>query len=381
MVDFTDPAASDWWNGMAHPLYRQGVAFFKNDDGEYLPEDGRSANGMQGDEYHNIYGFYYGKAMYEGMHPPIPAGEGSGRETRGLIYARSVWSGSQRFPAVFLGDQKPTFDHIRASLRAGLNMGLAGFAYWTADVFGLDGKTSPEIHMRYAQWALLNPVARYFLRPPQIDATRFPWSHGAEVESNFRKYTELRYRLLPYYYSLAWEAYRAGIPIIRPMLLEFPDNPRFADCADQYMLGDRLLVAPVVTAGEVQRKIVLPAGIWHDFWSGQAWQGPAEIEYPAALDCLPILVRGGRILPLGPLMQHIPDDHRFEQLELHLYPPLPAECLLYDDDGVTTAYRDGDYTLVRVRAEGTGSRPEVRTVPVAGRMEWQPKFSLIVHGA
>ncbi len=157
MPDFANPAAADWWNGLQRPLYDQGIAFFKNDDGEYLPEEARSATGMDGCEYHNLYGFYYGRAQF--------AGAAAARE-RPLIYARSAWVGSQRYPALFLGDQKPTRQGMLNSLRAGLNLSLAGFAYWTADVFGLDGTTTPEMHMRYAQYALFSPIARYFWRPP-----------------------------------------------------------------------------------------------------------------------------------------------------------------------------------------------------------------------
>jgi len=158
MLDFTNPEAVAWWNEYLRPLYKQGVAFFKNDDGESLPDNAHSVLGMDGREYHNLYGFFYGKGLSEGM--------AALDDRRPLIYARSVWVGSQRYPAMFLGDQKPTFECLRRTMRASLNMSLAGFAYWTADVFGLDGKTTPETHMRYAQWALLVPVARYFVRPP-----------------------------------------------------------------------------------------------------------------------------------------------------------------------------------------------------------------------
>lgn len=371
MLDFTHPQAAAWWNALSAPLYAQGVSFFKNDDGEYLPETARAANGMDGSEYHNLYGFYYGRALHNGM-----TAEG---DRRGLVYARSVWAGSQRHPAVFLGDQKPTFAHMRASLRAGLNIGLAGFAYWTADVFGLDGKTTPETHMRYAQWALLNPLARYFWRPAEIDDTRFPWSHGAEAEANFRKYTELRYRLLPYYYALACEARQTGMPFVRPLLLEYPDDPRFADCADQYLLGSDLLVAPVLEAGSRSRRILLPAGTWHDFWSDAKWQGPGGIEYAAPPDCLPVLARGGSILPLGPVLQSIPDGHRFEQLELHAYGPLPAEGSLYDDDGTSREYERGAFCWLGLRIAGSREKPSLEIQKLAGDWDWKPDARIVVH--
>ena len=339
MFDFSNPEASAWWLEKMKPLFAQGVDFFKNDDGEYLPLDARSGRGLDGREYHNLYGFYYGKALYEGMQALD--------DRRGLVYARSVWAGSQRYPGMFLGDQKPTFACIRRTLRAGMNLGLAGFAYWTADVFGLDGKTSEETHMRYAQWALLSPIARYFWRPPEVDDTRFPWSHGTRAEANFREHASLRYRLLPDYYTLAWQAWQRGLPILRPMLLEHQADERFADVYDQVMLGDALLLAPMVEPEADTRHILLPQGVWHDFWSTQYWLGPGEIDYPAPLERLPLLVRGGAILPLGPVIQSIPDGHRFTELSLHIYPPYPASGLLYEDDGCTRAYQEGNFRLTR----------------------------------
>jgi alpha-glucosidase (family GH31 glycosyl hydrolase) len=358
MIDFANPAAATWWNERMRPLYDQGIVLFKNDDGEYLPDDARSALGMEGREYHNMYGFFYGRAIYDGM--------AALDDRRPMIYARSVWVGSQRYPAMFLGDQKPTFDHIRSTIRAGLNMGLLGFAYWTPDVFGLDGKTTLETHMRYAQWALLAPVARYFWRPPEIDNTRLPWSHGPEAEANFRAYARLRYRLLPYYCALAWEAFRTGLPLLRPMLLEYQEDVRFAGTDDQVLLGDRLLLAPVLEAGATTRQVLLPAGLWHDFWSGRSYTGGGTIDYPAPLDRLPILVRGGSILPLGPALDYIPDDHRFDELELHCWPPYPAACTLYDDDGRTRAYQHGQFSTTAMRVDAGGARVTVRIGAVVG---------------
>ncbi len=376
MVDFSNPAAAAWWNGRLRPLYEQGVAFFKNDDGEYLPPKGRSALGLEGREYHNLYGFFYGRALYEGM--------AQLDDRRPWIYSRSAWAGSQRYPAMFLGDQAPSYAHMRATLRAGLNLGLSGFAYWTADCFGLSGKTTPETHMRYAQWALLCPVARYFWRPPEVDGTRFPWSHGPDVEANFRAYAQLRYRLLPYYYALADESYRTGLPIVRPMLLEFPQDERFAAADDQFMLGDRLLVAPVMEAGATKRRIVLPEGVWHDFWSGEVYEGGGEIEYPAPLNRLPLLVRGGTILVLGPERASIPDDHAFDHLFLHLWPPYPAEGWLYDDDGRTRAYRRGECSRTRFSALEEEGRVVVRVAPAAGDFPEQVpsrQVEIVLHRA
>jgi alpha-glucosidase len=381
MFDFANPAAAAWWNTLMRPLYAQGVAFFKNDDGEYVPPDARSALGMDGREYHNPYGFFYGRAIYQGMEALD--------ERRGFIYARSVWAGSQRYPALFLGDQRPTFDHVRSSMLAGLNLGLLGFAHWTADVFGLDGKTTPELHRRYAQWALLVPVARYFWRPPAVDDTRFPWSHGADNEGNFRFHAQLRYRLLPYYHLLGWEAYRTGLPVMRPMLLEFTDDPRFAAESNQVMLGGCLLLAPVLepedaATGIAQRRIQLPAGIvWHDFWSAATYPGGGVITYPAPRDHVPLLVRGGSIVPMGPAMPFVQDGHHFNELELHCYPPYPAQLVFFDDDGHTRAYQTGSYSTTEFHVSGSYETSVRLTIGAAeGGFPEQPaqqELSLRLH--
>jgi alpha-glucosidase (family GH31 glycosyl hydrolase) len=385
MIDFSNPAAATWWNERLRPLYQQGVSFIKNDAGESLPADGHSALGMDGSEYHNLYGFFYSRALYEG--------QAALDERRPFVYARTVWVGSQRYPAagpagasgaLFLGDQKPTFPHIRNTMRAGLNLSLLGFAYWTADVFGLDGKTTLETHMRYAQWALMAPVARYFWRPSDVDGTRLPWSHGAAAEDNFRTYADLRYRLLPYYYALAWQAHETGLPILRPLLLEFQEDTRFADCYDQMLLGDRVLLAPVVEAGATSRKIALPEGFWYDFWAEQAYEGGVEITYTAPLERLPMLIRGGSILPMGPSLPRIGDDHRFGWLKLHCYPPYPAACLLYDDDGLTRAYQRGEFALTRVGVDGDADHTTIRIMPALGSFPGQlPQraMEIVLHRA
>ncbi len=376
MIDFTNPGATRWWKEKLTPLFHQGIAFFKNDDGEYLPDSARSALGLSGAEHHNLYGFYYGRATYEASRAID--------DRRPIIYARSVWAGSQRYPALFLGDQTPTFHHVRATLRAGLNLGLAGFAYWTADVFGLDGRTTPETHMRHAQWAMLSPIARYFWRPASIDPTRFPWSHGAQAEENFRRLAQLRRRLLPYYNYLAWEAHLTGVPLLRPMLLEFPGDERFEATEDQVMIGDRLLLAPVLSAGARERRIVLPDGTWHDFWSGQSWAGGTTVNVSAPLDRVPLLARGGAILPLLPLAAGSVDGASFESLELHLWSPFSDAFVLHEDDGLTQAYQRGETALTRIEVEQHSAQVDLRVFPAAGTFPGLPQqrcWTVVLHGA
>jgi hypothetical protein len=138
---------------------------------------------------------------------------------------------------------------------------------------------------------------------------------------------------------------------MRPMMLEFQEDARLAEVYNQMLLGDRLMLCPVMEAGAVTRRVILPAGRWYDWWTDQSWEGPGEVEVPAPLDTMPVLVRGGTLLPLGPALQCIPDGHTFDHLEFHLWPPYPARFDLYDDDGASRAYKLGDYTVTHISAD------------------------------
>lgn len=364
MMDFTHPETVKWWNRRLEPLYRQGVAFIKNDDGEYLPAEARSHIGMDGREYRNVYPFFYSRAHFQGMEAL--------RSRRGFILARAAWVGSQRFPGLFLGDQKPTWNHLRSVLRAGLSLSVLGFAWWLGDIFGLDGSVSADFHRRSAQLGLLFPLARMFWRPPTIDGTRFPWSWDAETEESFRTHAELRYRLLPYLYQLGFEAASTGIPLARPMMLEFPADPRLSQVDDQLMLGDRLLLAPVLDPDTLQREVVFPDGVWHDWWSPQTVKGDQTLSVPAPPHRIPLYVKGGTIVPMGPILSHIPSEHRFEVLELHAFPPWPAQGRLYEDDGISRAWQQGENAQTLFVVESEGRRIAIRISAIGGRFAGQP---------
>ena len=351
------------------PLYRSGISVFKNDDGEYLPRNAHSHNGMTGNEFHNIYGFYYGKAIYEGME------ELDSR--RAIIFSRSVWAGSQRYPGLFLGDQHPDFENIKKTMRAGLNMSLLGFAYWGADIFGLDGKTTPETHMRYAQWALFSPIARYFYRPENIDKSRQPWLQTAAVKDNFRDLVNFRYKLLPYYYSCAWEAYRRGIPIIRPMFLEFPNDENLWAVDDEVMIGDTLLLAPVIKSGATSRTVYFPEGEWFDVWDGTRYEGKQSVVIPAPLNKVPLFARSGGVLVLGPAAASIGEKHVFNQLEMHFWGRRDALYQLYDDDGVTRNYIAGEFQKTTISLHDEEISVVIKIKPEL--TEYHPIFSNRVY--
>lgn len=337
MVDFTNPNAAQWWTEKLAPLYKDGVDFFKNDDGEYLPKESRSSLGLESEEFHNLYGFYYGKSIYENMQQLD--------NRRPIIYSRSVWAGSQRYPGMFLGDQKADFPNMQRAFWAGLNMSLLGFNYWTADCFGLSGKTTPEVHMRYAQWALLVPIARYFFRPSSIDRTRFPWSYGELVEKNFKKYCNLRYRLLPYYYSQAWNSCNTGVPVFRPLWFEFPADSASYKIQDQAMIGSDIMIAPVFINKARKRLVYFPRGNWFNFWTNEQITGAGGFEVDVPFDQLPMFIRDGAIIPFGKQLMNMPAEHRFDQLEIHNWGNRANSFRIYDDDGLSTNYSQGEYLI------------------------------------
>ncbi len=331
-VDFTNRNACDWWFEKQKPLLDQGVYFFKNDGAEYLPKGSRSSIGLDDEEYHNIYCFYYTKALFERC-------QEYHTDKRALVFSRTNWAGTQRYPGIFLGDQTPEFKHIAATMRCGLNMSLLGYAYWGADVLSLYKSPSAEQHRRYSQWSIFSPLSRYFSSPD--DTNRNPWGINKECEENFRRHIDLKMRLLPYYYRLARESYDTGIPIIRPLYLEFPDDPHTRPIWQQPMIGDTLMMAPVLESGVTSIKVYFPKGTWYSWWNGTKFEGPGWFDVPVDDGHLPLFVRGGKPLILGRALQFIPDGHRFDEIEVHIFPPFDGSVVLYEDDFSTLSYQQG----------------------------------------
>ena len=197
-----------------------------------------------------------------------------------------------------------------------------------------------------------------------------PWAHGPEVEAICRRFAELRYRLLPYTYTLAWEAHTLGLPLMRPLVLNYPDDPRVWTLGHEFLWGDDLLVAPVTREGATAWPVYLPAGRWYDFWTGDRYEGPGGITVPAPLDRLPLLVRAGAILPMGPVVQHT-GERPLDEVTLLIYPEGTSRFELYEDDGRSNAYLRGRHVLTSVRVRGgagpgDGPHRRARGRPVGG---------------
>ena len=319
VVDFTNPEAVRWYQDKHRRLLKQGVAVFKTDMGEAVPREAVFADGRHGDEMHNLYPLLYNRTVWETV-----AEKWNGC---GIVWGRSGYAGSQRYPVNWGGDSFSTFSEMAAVLRGGLSYGLSGVPFWSQDIGGFQGgKPSPELYVRWAQWGLLNSHSRCHGVQP-----REPWEYGEEAERVFRTFAELRYSLLPYIWSAAHEASETGLPVMRPLVLEFQKDPTTWHIDTQYLFGPWLLVVPVLEAGGSVR-FYLPPGFWLDFWTGEVLEGPSWHERVVPLDKIPLFLREGALVSRAPVGQFV-GEKPWSPLELEMFVTSSSEWTLRDSTG------------------------------------------------
>ena len=315
------------------------------DGGEGPPAES-TLHGGSGRLLHNVYDRLRHQAFAEGEAADRP-------DQRVFLLCRSGAAGMQRFGAsCWSGDINNDFATLEAQIPLGLNTGLSGVPYWGTDVGGFFHPI-PESGELYARWFQLGAFSPIFRSHGWVWREHVPWAHGSEVEAICRQYAELRYRLLPYTYTLAWQAHAQGLPLMRPLVMNYPDDPRVWGLGHQFLWGDDLLVAPVTREGATAWPVYLPAGAWYDFWTGARHEGPGGITVDAPLDRLPLFVRAGAIVPMGPVVQHTA-ERPLDEVTLLIYPDGASRFELYEDDGRTNAYRRGQYALTAVRMRRPG---------------------------
>lgn len=282
MIDFTNPAARDWWKGKLKELLADGAAVLKPDYGDRVPEDALFHNGKTGRELHNMYLFWFAETCYQAC------GEVHGY---GMVWRRAGYIGSQRCPGTWAGDTRSTWEEMLACLRGGLSAGFNGEAFWGGDIGGFTGPApSPELYIRWAQWGLLSPLSRFH----GANCPREPWHFGETAVEVVRHYAKLRYRLIPYLKQCAEEAYTTGVPILRHLHLEYPNEPGTEFIDDQYLLGPDLLVAPVFEPGATERTVYFPSGEWIDVDdSTRSYEGGRWHTVSAPLERIPLFRRAG----------------------------------------------------------------------------------------
>ena len=306
IVDFTNPAAFEFWRDAHAPLFEAGVDVITSAFGEHVPDDVVAFNGERGRRLHNVYPLLYNRCVFEATAKFQPTADAPP-----MIWSRAGWAGSQRYPIGWGGDAQSDWEGLAASVRGALSLGMSGTPYHASDIGGFYGSSqpSPELYLRWLQVAVFGSHMRV-----HGVGEREPWAFGAQAEAIARKWLAFRYRLIPYLERVIAEATRTGLPVMRAMPLAFPDVALLRGFDTQFMCGDALLCAAIVRDGG-GIDVALPPGAWYDLNTRQRFAGKQVLRYTAPLDQFPVFGREGATLPLGHSVQHtgeIDADHPLE---------------------------------------------------------------------
>ncbi len=344
VVDFTNPAARKWYLDKLRKILEAGVDCFKTDFAERIPIDVTYYNGAEPVSMHNYYTYLYNEAVF-GLLKEVKG------EKEAVLFARSAAAGCQQFPVHWGGDCSASYPSMAETLRGGLSFAMSGFSFWSHDISGFEQTASPDIYKRWVQFGLLSTHSRLH----GSTSYRVPWLFDEEACDVVRYFVNLKCRLMPYLYRQAVLSHETGIPVMRPMILEFPEEMGMKDLDMQYMLGDSLLVAPIFRE-DGKAQYYLPEGIWTHLLSGQARVGGCWYEDSYDYFSLPLYVRENTLLAAG-RNEKLPDYDYAEEVKLCLYTLLDggrAECEVPDMDGnivmKACAARSGNEITLKVDA-------------------------------
>jgi alpha-D-xyloside xylohydrolase len=371
-IDTTNPDAAAWyWKTIHENILSKGFDSLWADETEPdLPPNGAYFHIGPGTQYFNVYPLFHTGALYDGFRKDEP-------NRRALILSRDAYLGVQRTGAiVWSSDIYPTWDTYRRQIPTGLDFAASGITYWSNDTGGwqylpaehhpahpplLDPSDAranvggyddyPELYTRWFQYATFLPI----MRTHGSRLANEVWSYGKQAEPILEKYLKLRYRLMPYIYSLGYKTWQTGAPYMRALPLDFPDDPNVADLRDEYMFGPAFLVAPVTEQGATSRWVYLPAGTdWYNYWTDERVHGGQTVEVATPIDTIPLFVRAGAIVPLGAAVESTHEQQAIEKVRV--YPGANAEFTLFSDDGMTYAYEKGAGSITHLRWDEASGR-------------------------
>ena len=292
----------------------------------------------------NAYPLEHTRSMYEGQRGETDA-------KRVVLLTRSAYAGQQRNGAItWSGDIRSDWRVLRQQVPAGLNFVASGIPYWNTDTGGFFGNDpdNPKYVELFTRWFQFGSFCPMF-RVHGTDKPKEVWRFDAATQQILIKYLNLRYHLLPYIYTVSWQVTHDGYTMMRPLVMDFPQDKEARNTPDEYMFGPALLVSPVTEAGASSRPVHLPAGSsWIDFWTGKQAPGGETITAAAAIDTMPIFVRAGSILPYGPTVEYA-SQALDAPIELRIYPGADGSFTLYDDAGDSYAYEKGEYSTIPLR--------------------------------
>ncbi|WP_188532811.1 glycoside hydrolase family 31 protein [Paenibacillus abyssi] len=304
IVDFSNPEAIEWFKGLITRLFDLGISAIKADFGEEAPLHGAYASGKTGRFEHNLYALRYTGAVYEASrrgddHP--------------VIWARSAWAGGQKYPVHWGGDPEATDGAFAASIRGGLSLGASGFSFWSHDNGGFVKRSPEELYLRWLACGMFSSHTRCHGQPPKE-----PWLFDEAFMDRFRAIVNMRYQLMPYIYAQAVVSAEKGLPMVRALCIDYPEDPLVWEIDDSYMFGDSMLVAPLFHSGHSARKVYLPEGAWIDYQTHKAYEGGKVHNIQAGAVPLIVLVKDGTLIPHIPLAQST-QEMDWEALEYVAY--------------------------------------------------------------
>jgi alpha-D-xyloside xylohydrolase len=353
LYDPTNPAArAQYWANANTALFQKGVDAWWLDTDE--PEtEGREDNILttnklylgSGARYANIYPLFHNQGVSEGQ-------QAASQDKRVFILSRSAYAGAQRYGVTaWSGDVLSDWVTFQRQIPAGLNYALSGMPYWTTDIGGfisggnLNDPKFRELFVRWFQFGAFSPIFR-------VHGTRNPdenelWSYGPEAQKILVDYDTLRYRLMPYIYSEAWQVTSNNGTLMRPLVMDWRDDVEAQNTGDEYLFGPAILVSPVTTQGATTREVYLPQSTWYDFWTGEKQEGNKRIQADAPLSKLPLYVRAGSIIPMGPKMEWTTEKPS-DPIELRVYPGANGDFTLYEDQNDGYQYEKGAHAIIPI---------------------------------
>lgn len=381
--DFTSGKVRDWWASQTKFQTRHHIRGIWNDMNEPasfkgpLPDDvvfpGDPDTGIHlHEDIHNVYGHLMAKATYEGLKNI------DGR--RPFVITRACYSGTQKYSTAWTGDNQSLWCHLKMSIPQLLNLGLSGMPLVGTDIGGFGANTTPELLCRWIEASCFAPLFRN--HSGKYTRRQEPWQFDQTTLDINRKYIKLHYHFLPYLYDLCYQETQTGLPILRPLVLHYTDDPNVTQCNDEYLVGDKILVAPVTDQGTTVRSVYLPEGDWINYWDDTCISGGRYILQQAPLDYCPIYMKAGSILPTYPEMLSI-DPACIDTLILQFYPDqdgMVEPYTHYQDNGEDFAYQQEEYNLYRFT-----NLPQKTEIPAenylihAGYSRIYSSLSVIVH--
>jgi len=358
-VDYTLPAAREWWGSLHRAYTDNGVAGIWNDMNEpadFVDQTGKNQIDVvsydEGEKSthaknRNVFALLMARATYEGLERLRP-------NQRPYVITRAGYAGIQRYSTMWTGDTNSTWDALALNVPMFTTLGMSGEPFVGSDVGGFIGRGNGELLVRAYQVSFLAPFCRNHKVIDGYDQE--PWRFGKYYEDIIRKYLKLRYQLLPFLYTTLEEAHRTGTPLFRPLVLNYQDDPNTYNLDDEFMIGNDLLVAPIVKPDVTRRLVYLPKGVWYDYWTNRKYDGGTMISVEAPLETAPMFVRGGAIIPSAPEMNYT-GEKPVDPITFNLYTDDKgnASTTLYEDDGISPAYKQGSFrrtTLTATRAGG-----------------------------